>query len=234
MKTFKLLIIVIVNVITFQSVMGGVFIASFNNINANGTINSEINFSGTIVHNYCCPVQLKVTANIIDMPQDWDYQICLSGSCELPGISNKTYTLDVGETKSIDIKIITGSILGTGTITVTIEDANNSSDKSSFNLTAITGQSTGVADLNMTSDDALYQNFPNPFSNSTTIKYVLKDKAGKLLIMNVLGTIIKEYDLQINNNGILNIQNELADGLYFYTLYIEGEPLITRSMQRIR
>ncbi len=68
----------------------------------------------------------------------------------------------------------------------------------------------------------LGQNYPNPFNPTTTINYYLPfDSYVKLVIYDALGKMVKEVvnGAQADGNFSLNISaNELASGIYFYTL----------------
>jgi len=84
----------------------------------------------------------------------------------------------------------------------------------------------------------LYQNYPNPFNPSTTIRYSL-DKAGKveLAVYNVLGKKVRRLLNRRQQTGsysvIFNAEN-LASGIYFYNLFVNGVSISSRKMVLIR
>ncbi|HVO73814.1 MAG TPA: T9SS type A sorting domain-containing protein, partial [Ignavibacteriaceae bacterium] len=99
-----------------------------------------------------------------------------------------------------------------------------SSLDSSFSIVINKGNfSTGINQSNYYPDEeVLYQNFPNPFNASTTIKYFLPVESRiRLAVYNLLGEEIKEL---INSNvkaGFheLNFDaGNLASGIYLYRL----------------
>ncbi|KAA3602031.1 MAG: T9SS C-terminal target domain-containing protein [Calditrichaeota bacterium] len=72
----------------------------------------------------------------------------------------------------------------------------------------------------------LSQNFPNPFNPTTTINYELRItnyEFGKLLIFNVLGQKVKEFQL-VNSkgsviwNGTNDFGKQVSSGIYFYRI----------------
>ena len=71
-------------------------------------------------------------------------------------------------------------------------------------------------------DYNLYQNFPNPFNPSTTIKYSLAHESNvKLLVYNLLGQIVKVLVNSPQAAGYHEINfnaSNLASGTYFYSL----------------
>ncbi|MFC1539653.1 T9SS type A sorting domain-containing protein [Candidatus Latescibacterota bacterium] len=75
--------------------------------------------------------------------------------------------------------------------------------------------------------DALYENYPNPFNPTTTIKYSLKEnKHTKLVIYNSLGQVIRTLVHDVQDAGIHSVQwdgrddnaRHVSSGLYFYRL----------------
>ena len=78
---------------------------------------------------------------------------------------------------------------------------------------------------------ALYQNFPNPFNQSTLIKYKLPQPGVVTLsVFNCLGekirTLVNQYTspgiYNINWNGRNDIGNLVGSGIYFYQLTLNG------------
>lgn len=77
------------------------------------------------------------------------------------------------------------------------------------------------------------QNFPNPFSKTTTIKVNLQKATNiKLEVFNILGHRVVEYEIIQSKAGINNMTisgKDLTPGIYFYTVKV-GETTITRKM----
>ena len=78
----------------------------------------------------------------------------------------------------------------------------------------------------------LGQNRPNPTDGFTTIDYDLGAESGiaQLVVYNAAGAIVKQLSLA-NGNGSVEINtNELAAGVYFYTLESNGKNLARQKM----
>jgi hypothetical protein len=86
---------------------------------------------------------------------------------------------------------------------------------------------------------SLSQNYPNPFNPTTNIKYQIKNNIFVTLkVYDILGkevaVLVNEkqspgtYEVQFPNGESANVQ--LPSGVYFYTLYADGERIDTKKM----
>jgi hypothetical protein len=79
---------------------------------------------------------------------------------------------------------------------------------------------------------SLDQNAPNPFSQSTTIRFQLPDNFSnaQLVIHDAIGSIVKSISINQNDSQIILNAGELHAGTYFYSLMIDGKEMATKSM----
>jgi hypothetical protein len=78
----------------------------------------------------------------------------------------------------------------------------------------------------------LFQNAPNPFTKTTTIKYSLPAYAKKavIVIINSTGAKLKEYDLKAGGQSLDINGGQLSPGIYFYSLYVDDELIDSKQM----
>lgn len=79
----------------------------------------------------------------------------------------------------------------------------------------------------------LYQNNPNPFNESTSIKYKVEKenfKSGSILIFDMNGTLLKTYPIRSGNNEIKINGSELKSGMYIYSLIVNDKEIDTKRM----
>jgi len=79
----------------------------------------------------------------------------------------------------------------------------------------------------------LEQNVPNPFAEQTTINYFLPDNVVKaqVLFYNALGRLIQSTELSQKGKGQLNVfASDLSNGIYSYTLVVDGKIIETKKM----
>jgi hypothetical protein len=87
--------------------------------------------------------------------------------------------------------------------------------------------------ISNSTDAALDQNAPNPFNQTTTIKYFLPEnsKNARLTITSMSGAVVSDYVLKGKGNGQVTLHaNEFAAGNYSYSLIIDGSVVSTKSL----
>jgi len=93
-------------------------------------------------------------------------------------------------------------------------------------------ETTGMVDA-VVAQCKLYQNAPNPFNQSTEIKYYLPEdvKTAYLCIYNLQGTQIKQIKIVQRGEGSQWISgSELNAGMYLYALIVDGKEVDTKRM----
>lgn len=96
--------------------------------------------------------------------------------------------------------------------------------------TAINTQDVELSDANIV---VLNQNQPNPFAEQTTITYNIPQSAGaaQLLFYDVNGKQIQNVNITTKGKGQLNVYaNDLTNGVYSYTLIVDGKIIDTKKM----
>ena len=88
------------------------------------------------------------------------------------------------------------------------------------------------ADIYSSEDVVINDLYPNPITEFAVIKYSIKNKDAevKIVIHSVLGSIMGEYKLQPLESEIKIQAEEFNPGIYFYTLYIDNEGVMTRKL----
>ena len=80
----------------------------------------------------------------------------------------------------------------------------------------------------------LNQNSPNPFNESTEIKFSINEqnfRNASIIIFDMNGLLIKKYAIQTSGNGTILINgNELKPGMYIYTLIVNQKEIDSKRM----
>ena len=81
---------------------------------------------------------------------------------------------------------------------------------------------TSLVDTSPSFSFQLYQNFPNPFNESTTIKYTLPIRSHvKLVVFDLLGRTISTPVNELKSAGSYSVEfsaSKLSSGIYYYRL----------------
>lgn len=109
-----------------------------------------------------------------------------------------------------------------------IEDSNINDNKfkSSDN-------STDIKETDLSTNAFLYQNSPNPFNNTTEIKYFIPTGSGKaaIYIFDLQRNLIRRESVLNSGQGCITIHaTELKPGIYIYSLMINDQEIDTKRM----
>jgi hypothetical protein len=91
----------------------------------------------------------------------------------------------------------------------------------------------GAGSMTQQSSAKLYQNNPNPFGETTVIRYELSPKGGnaKIIVRDLNGRTVYEETLRSAVNGEINLTaNQLNTGTYTYALTEDGTTIDTKLM----
>ncbi len=106
-------------------------------------------------------------------------------------------------------------------------EANNSTKRT-------TSTSAGTNQLKKAEkSSSLQQNVPNPFNESTEIRFTVANQAtsAKLYVFNLQGNLLKEYDIPEKGSGSIQIHgSELSAGMYVYSLVVDNKIVDTKRM----
>ena len=93
-------------------------------------------------------------------------------------------------------------------------------------------RTTAEISINRSSTAKLYQNAPNPFSVQTTIRFSLPDNTrdAYICIFDMTGKMLKKCPISSEMDSIAINGNELGEGIYLYSLLVNGQEIETKRM----
>lgn len=123
-------------------------------------------------------------------------------------------------------------------ITALTQSVSSCCSNSAARQTGINGNDpSALTQININLSDVdmivLNQNTPNPFAEQTTITYNVPEKYGfaQLVFKTIDGKIIKTVDITKKGRGQVNVfANDLSNGLYMYSLIVDGTTVDTKKM----
>ena len=142
-------------------------------------------------------------------------------------IERKLGQANFSEINRVNQNILTftdNSVLPNNSYSYRVMAYNSVAESDYSNISTITVTSV-EGDGVLPTEFKLYNNYPNPFNPSTEISFAVpKESKFKLIVYNLLGQIISEYN-GIKNAGLYNIHFNAGDnpsGIYIYTLTAES------------
>ena len=116
-----------------------------------------------------------------------------------------------------------------------INDCCSANRSHGSNINNNNSNSTSSIDVKLTDSQniVLFQNDPNPYSEMTVINYILPDNVQKaqMLFYNSNGKLIQSVELIQRGQCALNVfASDLSNGLYTYTLVVDGKIFETKKM----
>jgi hypothetical protein len=80
--------------------------------------------------------------------------------------------------------------------------------------------------------NVLYQNSPNPFKEQTTIRFSLADgvRNAAICIFDLSGKMIRKFSVSTGDVSVTVNGWELGEGMYLYTLMVDGQEIDTKKM----
>ena len=96
------------------------------------------------------------------------------------------------------------------------------------------GSGNNTIDVTLSNSAMLYQNTPNPFGSSgTKISYYIPENTmgATMVFYDMYGGKLKDVQLTQTGMGTININpSQLSNGVYSYSLVINGQVVDTKKM----
>lgn len=179
---------------------------------------ATISPSGTV--NKCAANTVTFTANTgTGLTYQW-----YKGNAAIAGAVNSTYTTK----KPGKYKVLVTNTVTQCSKTSPATTVNNTCKESIASADEIDENSLQLLPVAL-----LQQNIPNPFSSSTVIQYSLPNKFtnAQITVADITGRVVKQFVLTSAGKGSLTINaGMLAEGVYVYSLYVDGRFICSKHM----
>lgn len=142
-------------------------------------------------------------------------------------------TIEAGRTSLKFSSILeTGLAASNSSVKYLIYDINNPADSLVHEISYVIEDPNSKNLLFQNRDIQISNVYPNPVDNYAFLNYNFHNKnlTAKIVIHNVLGSIIGEYELPTYETRLKISTNELNPGIYFYTLRVENDNIITKKL----
>jgi hypothetical protein len=182
------------------------------------------------------PIDVFCKKTHLAMLDSTEITMCWAGQCYPPFVNISTFSqpIAVGQTITDFIGHYTQIAFnhfkpGESVIRWVFYDRSNVNDSTSVTI-KYTSYPLGIEDANAI-QTVLSNAYPNPAGTNATISYSIPSGSiGAIIIRNLLGSTMQS-DQIASGNGKFNISTtNLSDGIYFYSLMVNGKIIQTKKL----
>lgn len=200
-------------------------------------------YKGTIGETIKAPLKLKNTSDrpITLVVRMLSSQIgstqknyfCVDVNCLDQRVEDYVLKLDPGQTlNSLQVVLEAGLVSGESMLRYQVYNRTNPGHSMEFDLNFNVEERTGKENIYSSRLVTLHDVYPNPVVDQAVVDYkILNERIkAKLVVHNLLGNVVGEYALPSFENFVRVKTDYLAAGIYFYTLYVDDESVMTRKL----
>ncbi len=168
-----------------------------------------------------------------DMGSSQKGYFCIGKDCLDPGMDEFSKRLEPGETlEGLAYVLETGILTGQTSFKFEVFPRGNPSAAVEHNVSVSVEEKRTKALVFQSRDITIHDVYPNPVSDLAFIDYTIHNEAvkAKVVIHNILGRTMNETELPTSETRMKIQADELTTGIYFYTLYLDNNGVLTRKL----
>lgn len=158
---------------------------------------------------------------------------CLDGNCLDQRVEDYSIRIEPGQTLSaLQIALESGLIPGVSNVRYFAYNRHNPTEQVELDLSFVVDEKPVRQNIYTSPHITIQDVYPNPSSDYADVDYQILGEPvkAKIVLHNVLGTPIGEYELSSSENKVKIRTEDLKEGVYFYTLYVDREAVITQKL----
>lgn len=158
---------------------------------------------------------------------------CLEDNCLEPGMDEFSKKIEPGQTiNGLYYTLETGLVIGQNNLKFEIFERGHMSEVLEHSVSVSIEEKKERSMVFQSKDITIHDVYPNPVSDYAFIEYQLTNEAIKanVIIHNILGMPMGDYELPSFETRVKLFTEDLAPGVYFYTLYLDNDGVLTRKL----
>ena len=158
---------------------------------------------------------------------------CLDKNCLEAGIDEFSKRIEPGETLSgLYYSLETGLITGQNSLKFEIFVRGNPQGLLHHQVNINIDEHRAKSFVFQSKDITIQDVYPNPVTDQAFIDYKIHNESmkAKVVIHNILGSSIGDYELPNSESRIKIITDDFTSGVYFYTVYLDNNGVLTRKL----
>ncbi|MBX2897122.1 MAG: T9SS type A sorting domain-containing protein [Cyclobacteriaceae bacterium] len=168
-----------------------------------------------------------------DLGESQKGYFCLDKNCLETTFTEFSKRVEPGETlQKLAFVLETGLIAGQHTLKFQVYPKGNNAEMKEYQVNIQVQERIEKPVLFHSKDITIQDVYPNPVQDYAFIEYRLHNEnaKAKLIIHNILGKPMDEFELPTSETRVKLQTEEYTAGIYFYTLYLDGNGIITRKL----
>jgi hypothetical protein len=158
---------------------------------------------------------------------------CIDNNCLDQRIEDYIVKIEPGQTlNSFNVVLDAGLASGVSSVKYIAYSKSNPSEIFDIELNFVVEEKPERDYIYSSNIITLHTIYPNPVVDYAYVDYKLNDDQvkAKIIIHNILGNSLDEYVLLADENKVKLRAESLNSGIYFYTLYLDNESVVTRKL----
>lgn len=179
------------------------------------------------------PIYLIIRRTDVQIGSTQKTSFCIDQQCQENRSRDFILKVDpLTTSESVQISLEAGLAPVTSSLKYAIINKNNPAESIDIDFAYSVEESRAKEDLYSSNLIRLHNVYPNPVTDFANVDYRILNSAVKarIVLHNILGNKMDEYPLPAHETQIKIRSDALAAGIYFYTLYIENEGVVTRKL----
>jgi len=158
---------------------------------------------------------------------------CLDKTCLDGSIEEFSKKVEPGETlQGLVYMLESGLQGGHGSIKFQVFTKGNPADAVDYSVSLYVHEKGQKQIIYHSKDITVEDVYPNPIQDMAYMNYRIHNEliTAKVVIHNILGRAINEFELSPFEDRVKIQSDELVSGIYFYTLYVNNNGVLTRKI----
>jgi hypothetical protein len=158
---------------------------------------------------------------------------CPDNNCLDQKVEDVIIKIEPHETlTTLQIALEAGLANGISSVKYLVFNKSNLTENIEFDLNFAVDERSTKEDIYSSPYITLHDVYPNPVTDYAYVNYdIINDEVkAKIIIHNILGNPIDEYNLPSAENRVKIRAESMNAGIYFYTLYLDNDGVITRKL----
>lgn len=198
-----------------------------------GSVGEVIQAPVRIKNNFDKPITLVIKRIETQIGSSQKNFFCPDNNCLDQRTDTYTVRLEPGETlQRFAIGLEAGLTEGFSSVKYQVFNKANPSDVTLLDINFVVEGKQEKGHIYSSSLITIHDLYPNPVVTSARIDYDIHQEhvKAKIIIHNILGSPLSAYDLLASQNSLKIEADQLNTGIYFYTLYVNNESVLTRKL----